>query len=213
MTAKSLLLVFVCFYAQFALSDNARNSAHEKHFIDQIELINKTLEAKQYDFKKNPIKLVSYVDKQLIDIWSSERTMRGLLSSKNWKTLSLEQQKNLSKAFDDTLQRYVQEGFKSYDGQEIEFVNLKLHPKKLRGLLTVKVIPNLLPSFNIHLKVEHKDNKWKFYDIMVQGVSYITVKKDSIRNIFKEGGANSVLNDFVSKNQGFIPSGTVPAEI
>ena len=213
MTVKSLISVVLCLFSQFVFSNTFQSDDYERHFIEQIESINKTLDARQKEFKESPIKLVSYVDKQLIPMWSSEKTMRGLLSGKNWKTLSDEQKKELSKVFDDTLQRYVQEGFKSYDGQEIEFVKLKLHPKKPRGLLTVKVIPNLLPSFHIHLKVEHKDQNWKIYDVMVQGVSYISLKKNEVRGIFNKGGVRSVLKEFIAKNQGFIPSGAFSADL
>ena len=201
----SLLLVVFSASSQ-AGGESTAEKAATAFFMDKVTRINQTLAARQAEFKAEPIKLVEYVDVELIPLWSSSKTMRGLVGAKSWKTLSEVNQSQLTASFNNTLQRYVQEGFKQYDGQSVKFVKLKLNSKKTRGILTLEVVPNLLPSFNIDLKVGSNNGEWQIYDALYQGVSYISLKKEKVREILKEQGIQALLKDYSDKNQGFVPS-------
>ncbi len=176
------------------------------HFEKLVNTINQTVLSRQKEFEAKPKLLVDYVDKTLIPLWSSSKTLSGFLSRKSWKKLTIDQQKKLVQSFNNTLQRYVQEGFKSYDGQQIEFVKVRLSDSKKRGVLTLKVIPNLVPSFNIDLKIQYKHNRWQIYDVLLQGISYVSIKKDEFRKAYLNQGFDAVALIFDNKNKGFVPS-------
>lgn len=199
--------LFLLVFSGSSLAEAQKNAT--TFFKDKVISINKTLAARQVEFQAEPTKLVEYVDVELIPLWSSAKTMRGLIGSKNWKKLSADNQHKLTASFNNTLQRYIQEGFKEYDGQSVKFVKLKLNTKKTRGILTLEVIPNLLPSFNIDLKVGANNGQWQIYDALYQGISYISLKKDKVREILQEKGIQALLKDFSDKNQGFVPSNAV----
>ncbi len=209
MRSSLVLIFFLALFSLNVVAGDLSKQQVESHFKSTIESINKTLQLRQSDFKNNPLKLVSYVDEQLIPLWESRKTMRGLLGSKNWNTLSANDKDKLESSFNDTLQRYVQEGFDSYDGQQVEFVRIKFHPKSSRGLLTIKVIPNLLPSFNVDLKVSKSDQGWTIYDVLVKGVSYVSLKKEGVRDLFIEGGVSALITEFASKNAGYLASNSL----
>ncbi|MCW8877866.1 MAG: ABC transporter substrate-binding protein [Kangiellaceae bacterium] len=207
----SLLHGIVSLILLVASSLSHANGADEAtvYFKGKVSRINQTLAARQAEFKADPTKLVEYVDQELIPLWSSEKTMKGLVGTKNWKQISESNQSKLAASFNNTLQRYVQEGFEEYDGQSVKFVKLRLNSKKSKGILTLEVIPNLLPSFNIDLKVGSKNGNWQIYDVLVQGVSYISLKKEKIRQILDKNGVQALIKDFSDKNQGFMPSSVV----
>ena len=178
----------------------------ELKFVQVINKINRTLEGKKQVFKSSKHQLAEFVDETLLPIWSSGKTVKGLFGSKIWGALTVNEQKALEAAFNNTLQRYVQEGFDYYDGQKIEFIKLALNRKKTKGFLTVKIIPKVLPNFTIDLKIGRIEEHWYFYDVYVKGVSYISLKKDGYRNHFRDHGIQSVLTEMEEKNLGFIAS-------
>ncbi len=178
----------------------------EADFREQVITINRILQQKQSEFSQSPVRLVAFVDEHLLSLWGAPKTLRGLLGKSIWKKLTEDNKDKLVQAFNNTLQRYVQEGFNEYDGQKIEFVRVRLNKKRTRGLLTLKVIPNLLPDFNIDLKIARHTHRWLLYDVMVQGVSYISMKKDSFRKLHAHTGIDGVINKYHRKNKGFLPS-------
>lgn len=175
-------------------------------FKSTVFEINQTLTEKQQDFQKNPINLVKYVDKLLIPLWSAQSTLKRLFSKKVWDSFSPKNQGNLVQGFNNTLHRYIQEGFKHYNGQKIEFVKVRLNKKQNYGYLTIKVIPTLIPSFNLDFKIALIAGEWHLYDAVVQGVSYVSFKKDEFRRKYQQQGAVGVIESLKKKNSGFIPS-------
>lgn len=175
-------------------------------FKKRIATINQTLVTQQDTFSKEPESLADFVDLQLIPIWHSSKTLRGLFGKNNWLSLPENSKVALTQEFNNTLQRYVQEGFRHYDGQKLEFVEVKVNKKQTRGLLIVKVIPNVIPSFEVALKLLKEGDDWFLYDVLVKGVSYISIKKDGFRKNFKEQGFEVVLASIRDKNKGYIES-------
>ena len=181
-----------------------------KHFESKVIFINQSLKSNQQSFEESPALLAKFVDESLLPLWQASKTLTGLLGSNNWNKLTLIEQASLQKGFDDTIQRYVQEGFALYDGQSLEFVGVRLNENATRGLLTVKVIPNVMPSFEIDFKIFKNQDSWQLYDILVQGVSYISLKKDAFRTQLEKQGVAGILHSISDKNQGFIASARAP---
>ncbi|MET1253586.1 MlaC/ttg2D family ABC transporter substrate-binding protein [Aliikangiella maris] len=184
--------------------DNHQNLIH--HYQKLIESINQTLITNRTSFMQSPTKLADYVDAQLLSIWYSPHTLKRLFGTTSWKNFDQIQIKKLNQGFNNTLQRYVQEGFKLYDGQQIQFVSLQLNSKATLGLLTIEVIPNVLPRFKVSFKIFNNNNEWFLYDALFQGASYISLKKQHFRQLLDEKGIDGVITAINQKNQGYLPS-------
>jgi len=222
-TILALLLSFS------ALSDSLQGSKEAKLLVEPagqqafvehkfkhlVAKINQSLKLNQKQFEQSPMDLAKYVDAELIPLWASHKTLAALVGAKSWRQMPLASRHALQVSFNNTLQRYVQEGFDHYDGQTIEFVGIRLNKRQNRGYLTIKVIPNLLPSFNIDLRIgwledgnsggDQSNRDWYLYDAMVQGVSYVTLKKDDYRHRLQEG-VDALIASIDLKNQGYLPS-------
>lgn len=205
---NSLLKQVIVFLAVFTSPIVLGNSTSQvtDFFKARVSTINQTLLVEQGRFEQHPEQLASFVDQHLLPLWQSSKTLKGLFGKKHWLSFSEGAKSSLKQGFNNTLQRYVQEGFSHYDGQRLEFVGVKFNKKQTRGRLTVKIIPNLVPSFNVDLKIYKERDSWFLYDVMVKGVSYISIKKDSFRKMLQEQGIETVIASIRTKNQGFIAS-------
>jgi len=220
-----LVLAAVAFLLSFsALSDSLSGAKKAERFASEsdplayvegkfkrsILKINQSLKVSQRRFEQSPIELAKFVDAELLPLWASHKTLSALVGLKSWRQMPISSRQALQTSFNNTLQRYVQEGFDHYDGQTIEFVGVRLNKRQNRGYLTIKVVPNLLPSFNIDLRIglfedDHNEADWYLYDAMVQGVSYVTLKKDDYRHRLQEG-VGALITSIDQKNQGYLPS-------
>ena len=144
--AVILTLLLPCLNVE---SDTKVETSLELKFVQIIDKINQTLSNKEQTFKSSKYELASFVDEILMPLWSSNKTIKGLFGGKIWNNLSIADQRALAISFNNTLQRYIQEGFDYYDGQKIEFVKLVLNRKQTKGFLTVKIIPKVLPDITI----------------------------------------------------------------
>lgn len=172
-----------------------------KHYFDQIIThIDSTLLEKHKVFKTDNSQLVQFVDYNILSVWNVELTLKQLIGSKHWKTLEPTEINSLKDRFNLTLHRYVREGMGFYDGQRVKLVSVKLNSKNTRGLVTVRLEPVYLPSFNVSFKIANKDNQWLLYDVMVEGISYVKMKKSEFRQIISQQGVDGLLAYLDLKN-------------
>lgn len=171
-----------------------------KYFTHKIADLDKQLFVKGNQLAKDTEKLAEFVNQNILNLWSSTKTLKLMLGSKNWKMLSNEQIAQLEIAFDDTVHRYVKEGMSFYDGQRAKFLSLEVNDKLNRGYLTVELQPIYLPAFNIVFKITKIDNDWQLYDIFVEGISYIKMKKNEYRRILHEKDFQALIRFLDEKN-------------
>jgi ABC-type transporter MlaC component len=191
---------------QFASAKTELESSLEERFGAVISQISDSLKTHKKDFTSHPQKLVDFVDDSILPIWSSEHLLLRLFSKPIWQPLSQQEKLGLRNAFYNTMQRYAQEGFKYYDGQQLRLSKVRLNPKQTRGYVTVELLQSNLPAFEVVFKIGLFDNDWKFYDVMFQGVSYISLKKSHFRELVRGIGVEGVVESIREKNKSFLPS-------
>lgn len=187
------------------------------HFEQVIQQIDQRLLQQQAQFKVDPVKLESFVNHQILPQWDSQRTLMYLIGKKLWQQLTPEDIAALELRFQQTIQRYVREGMGIYDGQRVKTLRVQLNAKGSRGLLTLRLEPIYLPAFNIQFKIaplvgtkvpqgEGQAARWKLYDILIEGISYIKLKKNEYRQIIQNQGFNALLKMLDDKNHSKIPA-------
>ena len=191
------------------------------HFEQVIQQIDQRLLQQQAQFKVDPVKLESFVNHQILPQWDSQRTLMYLIGKKLWQQLTPEDIAALELRFQQTIQRYVREGMGIYDGQRVKTLRVQLNAKGSRGLLTLRLEPIYLPAFNIQFKIaplvgskatqaeqpgDGQGARWKLYDILIEGISYIKLKKNEYRQIIQNQGLNALLKMLDDKNHSNIPA-------
>ena len=178
----------------------AKQSPLELYFDNKLVHLNDLLIKNSESLKNKPKILKSFVNTEILPLWSSETTLKALLSTKEWNKIPSLKQIQLIKAFNQTLHRYVREGMKFYSNQEFSFVSIKLSKKGKRGYLTILIEPEILPSINVTFKMTKIEENWKLYDVFVAGISYVKMKKLEIGRVYSEQGVDAVLEHLQSKN-------------
>jgi ABC-type transporter MlaC component len=176
-------------------------SSLEADYSTLIESIDNTLVDRYNEFKSKPKLLYQFVDQHILPYWNVELTLKQLLGSKHWKSLTKQEVAMVKQAFVDTLNRYVAEGMKFYDGQRIKFAKVKINQKQTRGLLTLTLEPIYLPAFNVSFKIANQNEQWQLYDVMVEGISYVKMKKGEYRQLVSKNGIEGLLAHLDQKNQ------------
>ncbi|PHS19625.1 MAG: hypothetical protein COA86_03840 [Kangiella sp.] len=178
----------------------AKQSPLEQYFDSKLNHLNALLIKNKQSLKNEPESLKSFVNAEILPLWSSETTLKALLGTKEWNKIPSPKQIQIIGAFNQTLHRYVREGMKFYSNQKFSFVSIKLSKKGKRGYLTILIDPEILPSINVTFKMTKIDDNWKLYDVYVAGISYVKMKKLEIGRIYSENGADAVLEHLNSKN-------------
>jgi len=173
----------------------------EMRFENVIAHIDSTLLKEQKQLKTDRKLLEHFVDSNILSNWDSQRTLKHLLGKKIWKTLTDSNLKSLNRVFEDTLQRYVREGMGHYDGQRVKLVSVRLNKKKIHGVLTIRLEPIYLPAFKVSFRIASKNDQWKLYDVLVEGISYVKTKKNEYRRMVREKGIDGLLAHLDAKNR------------
>lgn len=177
----------------------------EADYASLIESIDSTLIDRYDEFKREPRLLNEFVEQQILPYWNVELTLKQLLGSKHWNSLTKQEITSVKQTFVDTLNRYVGEGMKFYDGQRIKFSKVKINKKQTRGLLTLTLEPIYLPAFNVSFKIANQNEQWQLYDVMVEGISYVKMKKGEYRQLVDKAGIKGLLAHLDKKNQASTP--------
>ncbi|MCF6193626.1 MAG: ABC transporter substrate-binding protein [Kangiellaceae bacterium] len=187
------------------LEKRQRLNAISIYFDKKISDLDATLLNNKEALTTNHLKQREFVDQKLLPLWSAKRTLRLMVGSKQWKAFSKEQKSQLEGSFNETFHRYMREGLKFYDGQRIKVLSVKINRKETKGHLTAELSPIYLPSFNITFKIANEDDRWKLYDIMIEGISYIQMKKNEYRRILHEQNFDALICHLDKKNSQDIP--------
>ncbi len=186
----------------------------ENRFKSVLERIDNTLLNQHQSLKAEHKLLKAFVNDKILPYWDIELTLRLLVGSKTWKSLKPEEIQKLKDAFVNTMHRYVQEGINLYDGQRASFVEAQLSNKGKtdKGQITILLEPIYLPSFHIHFKVANRGQEWLLYDVFVEGVSYVKLKKNEYRQVLHQKGVDGLLAHLESKNYSVVEPNKLTAK-
>lgn len=170
------------------------------YFDDKVTDLDETLFNNQQQLASDKKALIQFVDEKLLPLWSSTKTLKLMVGKKLWKTFSRGQKAQLEESFKQTFHRYVKEGMKHYDGQRIKVSSIRLRKKLKSGFLTAELEPIYLPKFNITFRITNTEDQWRFYDILIEGVGYIKIKRTEYRQILHNKGFDALICHLDTKN-------------
>lgn len=179
----------------------------ENRFKTVLNTIDNILLTQHKSLKLEHQQLKAFVNDKILPYWDIELTLRLLVGSKTWKSLKPDEIQKLKDAFVNTMHRYVQEGVNLYDGQRASFVEAQLSSQRQankeqtnKGQISILLEPVYLPAFKIHFKVAKREQNWLLYDVFVEGISYVKLKKNEYRQVLHQKGIDGLLAHLESKN-------------
>lgn len=201
-TVKLSLLVLLWLFSQLANASLDKQNL-KQFFQHKLDTINHFMQENHQKALQNPSSLMTFVDDELLTVWSAKNTIRAMLGAQRWSKLTTQQEAVLIKAYEQTMRRYLYEVMSRYQGQIATVHSIRLNDKQNKGWLTVVLESQSLPDISIDLKIYKEDSNWTIYDFSFQGISFIKMKQNYFQTTFDEKGFEGVLADLDSKNQEF----------
>ena len=129
------------------------------------------------------------------------RQMTQLAVGKNWSKASPEQQKELVEQFRTLLVRTYSASLTSVADYKIDFPPLKMVPGDTEVTVNTVVSKPGAPPIPIDYRMEKQDAGWKVFDVLVEGVSLVTVYKNSFNSEVRKGGIEGLVAALTRRNQ------------
>lgn len=195
-------LLVLLFFSQQALASLDKQGL-KQFFQHKLDTINSFMQENHEKALQNPSTLMTFVDSDLLTVWSAKNTIRAMLGAQRWSQLTAEQESQLITAYEQTMRRYLFEVMSQYQGQTASVDSIRLNDKQNKGWLTVVLNSSSLPDLSIDLKIYKEESIWTIYDFSFQGISFVKMKQNYFQSTFDQKGFEGVLADLNSKNQEF----------
>ena len=145
-------------------------------------------------------KILALVDAKVLPHFDFER-MTKLAVGKHWRTATPEQKRALATEFRNMLVRTYTKVFTVYSDQTVEVKPLKL-ATEATDEATVKTLINKpgTPSIPVDYEMKKTDNKWKVFDISIEGVSMVMSYRGTFTSQIEQGGIDGLIKTLSEKN-------------
>lgn len=201
-TVKYSLLVLLWLFSHLA-NASVDNEELKQFFQAKLDRINHFMQEHHNNALQNPSILMTFVNTELLTVWSAKNTIRAMFGAQRWSELTKDQESQLIAAYEQTMRRYLYEVMRQYQGQIATVDSIRLNDKQNKGWLTVVLDSPSLPDLSIDLKIYKEDSAWTIYDFSFQGISFVKMKQTYFQKIFDQKGFEGVLADLNRKNQEF----------
>ena len=148
----------------------------------------------------NSKKILALVEEKVLPNFDF-RQMTQLAVGKYWSKASPEQQKELVEQFRTLLVRNYSASLTGIADYKIDFPPLKMTPGDTEVTVNTVVSKPGAPPIPIDYRMEKQDTGWKVFDVLVEGVSLVTVYKNSFNSEVRKGGIDGLVAALTRRNQ------------
>lgn len=127
-------------------------------------------------------------------------TLSKLALGKNWNEASNEQKIEFVDQFRTLLVRTYSKSLQEFKDQTINFSPLNVAAGEDKVTVKSKVLQSGGPSIPVDYRLRLKDDEWKVYDIIIDGVSLVTNYRGTFAQEMRKGGMEAVLKMLRDKN-------------
>jgi len=190
--ATALALMTVATQAQALAPDAlARNTTNEV-----LNILKQDKELRN----GNSRKILALVEQKILPNFDF-RQMTQLAVGRNWSKASPEQQQRLVEEFKTLLVRTYSASLTSVLDYKIDFLPLRMAPGASEVTVNTVVSKSGAPPLPIDYRMEKQDNSWKVFDVLVEGVSLVTVYRNSFNTEVRKGGIDGLVATLSRRNQ------------
>ncbi|MDO7635286.1 MAG: ABC transporter substrate-binding protein [Porticoccaceae bacterium] len=175
-----------------------------EQFQPLFTAITTELGANKARYLTEPAAYYALVDRYLRPRWDTASTASALVGRNYFESLSTAEQSALTAAVDSTLVRYAFEGLEHYSGQRFDIADIVVSDGAAMGWVQVLMESPIIPDINLDVLIKQGDkDDWKAVDIRFKGITYVSIKKHSFREIIAESGLQALIGDLQGKNAAY----------
>lgn len=159
------------------------------------------LNAHREEYRKNHEALYAEVDKILLPRFDRMYT-GGLVMGKYWRRATPEQRDRFIKALYRSLLRTYAEGILDYRGDELEVLPVEGDTSDGKALVETRVTLDTGVVTPVNYRMRLVDGKWKAYDVIIEGISYVSNYRTQYAEEFRAKGIDEVIKELEAKASG-----------
>ena len=158
---------------------------------EAVELLTEGLNARRDEFVEDNDALYAFIDSILLPRFDREFAA-GAVLGKHWRTATDEQKNRFIEAFYSSLVHRYADGILEFDTDRVEILPFRGASKRTA---TVKTNVRLDDSTKIpvHYTLVNRDDKWRMFNVTIEGVSYIRNYKMEMESQIRDSGLEKVI--------------------
>ncbi|MDD5180245.1 MAG: ABC transporter substrate-binding protein [Gallionellaceae bacterium] len=149
----------------------------------------------------NRKKLDSLLEVKALPYADFSRMTRLAVGNKNWSGATPEEQQTLTREFRTFLAHTFANVIALYNNQKIVVAPVSLRPGDTDIVVRTTVIDPVDEPTQIDFKMEKTPTGWKFYDVIVDGISTVKIYRSSFADEILQWGIEKVISILQQKNQ------------
>ena len=123
-----------------------------------------------------------------------------LVLGKAWRKINDDQQQQFKSEFKTMLLRTYAVALGKYKDQEIDFKPLRMEPTDKQATVKTQIIQEGAQPISVDYTLAKKDDEWKVFDIVIEGVSLVTNYRSQFASEIKNNGIDSLITKLAEKN-------------
>ncbi len=158
------------------------------------------LGAEQQALERDPTLIYGLVEDVVLPHFDFER-MSQLVLGRHWRTATAEQRARFTAEFRTLLVRTYARALLEYTDQQIRYLPLHAGPGDRTVTVRTEIVQSAGPSIPINYALYFTGDRWKVYDIVVDGVSLVTNYRSSFNSQIRQGGLDQLIAEMVENNR------------
>ena len=170
-----------------------------------LELVQKTADdvlsvlKSDQSLQEDKEKIYQLAEEKILPNFDLDR-ISMLVLGKAWRKINEDQQKKFKVEFKTMLLRTYAVALGKYKDQEIDFKPLRMEPTDNKVTVKSQIIQDGAQPISVDYTLAKKDDAWKVFDIVIEGVSLVTNYRSQFASEIKNNGIDSLISKLVEKN-------------
>jgi phospholipid transport system substrate-binding protein len=173
----------------------------EQVIRDASDLAMEAIEGRRDELKADRDKLFEVIDEILLPRWDRQYTGQ-LVMGRYWREATPEQREAfISGLYRKLLDSYA-EGILQYDANQMRITGTRGVPADGRVMVDSQVRLEDGTPVPISYRLRIHEGSWKVYDVVVEGISYVTNYRNQYASEFRSKGIDGVLRELQAESGG-----------
>ncbi len=131
----------------------------------------KDLDAHRNEYRRDPTKLRALVDQVLLPHFDTQLAARAVLG-RHWNTATPDQRQRFITAFYNSMLRNYGEALLDFTANRMQVLPYRGSATAQYPVVNTRIRKNDGSLVSVNYNLEHTDQGWKVWDVVIEGVSY-----------------------------------------
>jgi len=193
-------LVAAPIHAQAAAQAPASSQTPQQVAQSIVDQLGKAIDGHQAELKKDKEKLISVIDDVFLPHFDIDYASI-LVLGQHAREATPAQRERFARAFYNSITHRYAEGLLNYTRGRVKVLPFKGDLNDKRTVVRTQVVLDDGKTVSVDYAFrKSRDGDWKAYDVIIEGISYITNYRNQVDAEIRKGGLDNLISDL--KNKG-----------